>query len=184
MSLHFDPSGRKIGYRNLKKTCGFCDDNEEEEYFEQIGGGEEEEEEENQELYTESPTVEETTDTTDEYPDPEDAESHTMSPEESTTRLKKSRSCVDFGHDCKEKLHLCHNVIYSGLMTRMCQRSCKLCDSNVKRGSVSSGGINSLALLLNCGDASSDCQQRISYCHNPQYSQLMSQMCRKTCSMC
>ncbi|VDM23578.1 unnamed protein product [Toxocara canis] len=111
------------------RTCGMCDAGEQEEYFEQIGGGEEEEEE----SYTEPTPEEETTDATDEYPDAEEIDSKAETPEVSPHSVRKSGSCIDLAQDCAEKINLCSNVQYNGVMARMCQRTCGLCDSAGRR---------------------------------------------------
>lgn len=77
--------------------------------------------------------------------------------------------------DCAARASLCNDPTYSRIMTAQCPLTCKRCSD------IGNTVAGRCADRLNPKTGTSDCPQRVSYCNDPIYYEVMNQECPTTC---
>ncbi|KAI6185313.1 hypothetical protein M3Y98_00009200 [Aphelenchoides besseyi] len=88
-------------------------------------------------------------------------------------------SCVDQSYSCGSMRHLCVNVIYKVMLSRICMLTCGTC-KNTKTTSNNW----SVRRPEKCTDIGRNCKSVAQFCDHAAYRPLLQHTCQRTCSAC
>ncbi|KAK5981639.1 ShTK domain protein [Trichostrongylus colubriformis] len=109
-----------------------------------------------------------------------------LSPQPVTGMPPRTGVCVDKPNpktnfsDCFFRRHLCNEPIYQAVMTEQCPKTCNRCSAITPTRPKTSV----CADLPNPKTKVSDCALRKEFCNDPNYRNVMSEQCNKTCGLC